>query len=206
MIMKGRAPLHLPGAGLLCVALLGAASLPAWAASGQQPPPTPQAPAVPVVQSEQSNPPPPPPKPATASVPVKGVRQGTPPAPPPPPPKVVAPREHMLVSVRARTAESLPADGRQLVDQFDADRTAIEREADQKVEALRADIVKKLEGLQQEYAKAGKLDEAVAIRDFLRSGLPRTGRYTIRYQGKEARGAPPLNSPGGRTRMDLIGS
>ena len=41
MIMKGRAPLRLPFAGIFCLALIGAATLPAWATSAQNPPPPP---------------------------------------------------------------------------------------------------------------------------------------------------------------------
>ena len=180
MIMKGRAPLHLPGAGLLCLAVLAAASLPAWAASEQQPP----APPVPVVvQSE----PPKPPSPAVVPVPavrVREARQAQPP-PPQPVPKVVPLRTAKYVTVDVKRQANLPADGRQLLDRFEADRTAIEREADQKVEALRAELVKTLENLQAEYTKAGKLDEAVAIRDYLRTGPPETSRiHYVRYRGK----------------------
>ena len=181
MIMKGRAPLHLPGAGLLCLAVLAAASLPAWAASEQQPP----APPVPVVvQSE----PPKPPSPATVPVPavrVRQLRQAQPTSPPQPVPKVVTPRTVKFASVDVKRQANLPADGRQLLERFDADRTAIEREADQKVEALRAELVKTLENLQAEYTKAGKLDEALAVREYLRIGPPQTSRYYfIRYKDK----------------------
>ena len=82
----------------------------------------------------------------------------------------------ICVGGRKRRA-NLPADGRQLLERFEADRTAIEREADQKVEALRAEFVKTLENLQAEYTKAGKLDEALAIREYLRIGPPQTSRY-----------------------------
>ena len=80
---------------------------------------------------------------------------------------------------------NLPADGRQLLDRFEADRTAIEREIDQRVEARRAELVKTLENLQAQYTKAGKLDEALAIREYLRTGPPRTRQhYFIKYSGK----------------------
>jgi len=64
----------------------------------------------------------------------------------------------------------LPADGQELLKKFDADREAIEQEADKKVEARRAEFVKALEALQDQYTKAGKLDEAVAIRDYIKAG------------------------------------
>jgi len=37
------------------------------------------------------------------------------------------------------------------------------------VEARRAELVKALQAMQDQYTKAGKLDEAVAIRDYIRS-------------------------------------
>jgi hypothetical protein len=67
-------------------------------------------------------------------------------------------------------AADLPADGQELAKKFEADRDAIEQEADKKIEARRADLVKALQALQEQYTKAGKLDEAVAIRDYIKSG------------------------------------
>src|SRR5688572_27546701 len=72
MIMKGRSSLRLPWVGLCCLALVAAATLPAWASAPPQPPPAP----VPVVIQEPA---PPPPTPAMRQV------------PPPPPPAVKAP-------------------------------------------------------------------------------------------------------------------
>jgi hypothetical protein len=64
---------------------------------------------------------------------------------------------------------------------FEAARDAIAREADRQVEARRAEIVKALEALQNEYATSGRLDEAVAIRDYLRAGGPgKLATYTFR--------------------------
>jgi hypothetical protein len=45
----------------------------------------------------------------------------------------------------------------------------IQQDADKKVEARRAEYVKALQALQDQYAKAGKLDEAVAIRDYVKA-------------------------------------
>jgi hypothetical protein len=75
--------------------------------------------------------------------------------------------------------DALPADGQQLLEGFDADVKAIQEEASQKTEARRAAAIKALEALQDKYAKEGKLDEAVAIRDYLRAGGPGGSfRYT----------------------------
>jgi hypothetical protein len=77
---------------------------------------------------------------------------------------------------RGSADAQLPAEGQQLREKFDADREVIQQEADKKVEARRAEFVKSLQALQDQYAKAGKLDEAVAIRDYIKaieSGLDR---------------------------------
>jgi excinuclease UvrABC helicase subunit UvrB len=66
----------------------------------------------------------------------------------------------------------LPEDGQKLVQGFEADRETIQKEADQKVEARRESLLKALQALQDQYAKEGKLDEAVAIRDYIRAGGP----------------------------------
>ncbi len=68
------------------------------------------------------------------------------------------------------TIPELPADGKQLVEAFEKDRQAIEEEIETKVDLRREELVKALEALQEQYTKAGKLDEAVAIRDYLRTG------------------------------------
>jgi ElaB/YqjD/DUF883 family membrane-anchored ribosome-binding protein len=74
--------------------------------------------------------------------------------------------------------ESLPEDGQKLLENMDADLKSIQDEAEQKMEARRASATKALEALQDQYTKAGKLDEAVAIRDYLRAGGPGKGVYT----------------------------
>ena len=71
--------------------------------------------------------------------------------------------------------DALPADGQQLLEAFEADTKAIQEEANQKTEARRAAAIKSLEALQDRYTKDGKLDEAIAIRDYLRAGGPGAG-------------------------------
>ena len=76
----------------------------------------------------------------------------------------------------------LPAEGQKLIDTFDADGAAIYKEIDPKVEARRQAAIKSLEALQEQLTKAGKLDEAVAVRDYLRAGGPSSGpllRYSV---------------------------
>ena len=184
MIMKGRAPLRLPLAGLLAIALMAGATLPAWATgSQQQPPPPPPPPAAKPAKPEMPPPPPPAAKPAPPGKAVKPEPPAMPPPPPPPQPRTVTvrpprfagqpvPSRPGTVWLNRSDRSALPADVRQLVEGYDADREAIQQEADRKIEERRATVVKALEALQDQYTKAGKLDEAVAIRDFLRAGGP----------------------------------
>ena len=83
---------------------------------------------------------------------------------------------------------NLPAEGKELVQTYDADVAAIYKEIEQKTEARRQAAIKSLEALQDQLTKAGKLDEAVAIRDYLRSGGPPAAggpfRYTLFNKGK----------------------
>lgn len=66
----------------------------------------------------------------------------------------------------------LTPEGQKLIQGFETDRDAIQLEADKKVDARREALVKELQALQDQYAKAGKLDEAIAIRDYLKAGGP----------------------------------
>jgi len=73
---------------------------------------------------------------------------------------------------------ALPADAQTQVKSFETERDALQQEVDRKLEAKRADLTKTLQALQDQYTKAGKLDEAVAIRDYIRS-LSSTGWRTV---------------------------
>jgi hypothetical protein len=81
--------------------------------------------------------------------------------------------------VLERSATGLPADGRQLVDAFDAERQAILDDAEKRVAERREAAVKALQDLQEQYTRAGRLDEAVAIRDYLRAGGPSRSQYFL---------------------------
>jgi beta-lactamase regulating signal transducer with metallopeptidase domain len=183
MIMKGRTSLRLPWVGLCCLALVAAATLPAWASAQQPPPPAPQ-PAAPAVVSVLAQDPPPPPPPRAVPPPkvpvVTRKSQNVPKMPPPPRPVTAAPMPR-LYAFNYRSKASLPEEGQQLLDALDADLKAIQEEADQKMEARRASAIKALEALQEQYTKAGKLDEAVAIRDYLRAGGPGSKLPFARY-------------------------
>lgn len=77
-------------------------------------------------------------------------------------------------TVTWKQRRELPADGEELIKGYDADRKALDEELDKKVAARRAVLEKSLTDLQEKYTKAGKLDEAVAIRDFIKAGMPGT--------------------------------
>jgi hypothetical protein len=85
----------------------------------------------------------------------------------------------MVAGIGRDLAADLPAVGQDLVKGFLTEREAIEKEADQKVAARQDALMKALQDLQDKYTKDGKLDEAVAIRDYIRAGGP--GR-TMRLQ------------------------
>ena len=211
MIMKGRAPLRLPLAGFIALAVVALATLPAWASGN-----TDQQPASPPVVAQQ-------PTPVPVVVPVPGqakpqpAKEGTPtvapsrkvtPAPAasthagvpvtPHPPQVMhaqepsRPTRHVAVtpvpspqmqvttprpvhrapfSYFTATTE-LTEEGQKLIEKFNTQREAIQKEVDAKVEVERQATIKQLQALQDQYAKAGKLDEAVAIRDYLKAGGP----------------------------------
>jgi hypothetical protein len=116
-----------------------------------------------------------------ATVPVPAAQQaGTPPPPPPPPPKPTkAPAKawenvswepvDWVKSTSLPRTNALPAEGRQLLDQFDADRAQIQKDMAARLETRRQALIKELEALQEQYTKAGKLDEAIAVRNYLRA-------------------------------------
>jgi beta-lactamase regulating signal transducer with metallopeptidase domain len=213
MIMKGRAPLRLPWAGLIALAVVAMATLPAWATGNsqqpapqvaQKPTPTPTpAPATTQVKPQ------PEPKPVTAVAPARHVTR----APTATTHVAVPVEKHVTVAhgqdppraARVTTARptreqerivwvdpaqhrsslsffSMPTaltdEGKKLVEKFVTQREVIQKEADAKVESERQAVIKELQALQEQYAKAGKLDEAVAIRDYLRAGGPTDPKFT----------------------------
>ncbi len=167
MIMKGRVPVRLSWMGLSIVALMAAATLPAWATGPQ----TKQAPPK-VVEFT---------KPVLVDVQkaeVKPERKAerlilqTPVKPTDQKVMIAEPDWRRNYTLTIKRRPNLPAEGQDLIDGYDADRKALDEELDRKVAARRATLEKSLTDLQEKYAKAGKLDEAVAIRDFIKAGMP----------------------------------
>lgn len=68
----------------------------------------------------------------------------------------------------ALSTAGLPDEARQLVARFQAESATIQQEAEQKLRRLRREIIVELKPLMTNYARAVKLDEAVAIRDYIR--------------------------------------
>jgi beta-lactamase regulating signal transducer with metallopeptidase domain len=191
MIMKGRAPLHLTRVGLVSLAVMAAVTLPGWAAAPQDPPrpapavavaATPAPAQAPAVVAAPAQTPPAPARVQTvrpqvvvavepqAPVPARAVTVVTPLVTPV---KVQTPKPTKNLTIYVdRAGSSLPAEGQDLVKGFDADRDAIQEEAQRRIDERRQTLIKALETLQEQYAKEGKLDEAVAIRDYLRAGGP----------------------------------
>jgi hypothetical protein len=105
---------------------------------------------------------------AAALTPAAAVAQSPVPVPPTPAP-VAAPVPPLVLTPAARAAaDGLPADAQAEIDQFRREAARIGLDAEAKVAAQKADLVKRLRALQTKYTKEGKLDEAVAIRDRVR--------------------------------------
>lgn len=196
MIMNGRASLRLPSAGLVSLALLAAATLPAWATgtdndSQQQTQATQRAQATQQTQVAQktqaeqpkSKPvakPKPEAKPVSKDVEWVKLDQDV--------TKVFQQREaHEAMKLFQERGvkgkylfhvepETLSDEGQKLVTDYSTDLEAIQKEMQAKLEARREAVIRSLQALQDQYTKAGKLDEAVAIRDYLKAGGP-TGNY-----------------------------
>ena len=76
-----------------------------------------------------------------------------------------------FVVVRIASTQDLPADAAALVAENQKVLADIERKAVAQMQAANDQLQAKLEKLKVDYTKEGKLDEAVAIRDFLRAGV-----------------------------------
>jgi beta-lactamase regulating signal transducer with metallopeptidase domain len=173
MIMQGRTSLRLPFLGLCCLALVGSATLPTWASSPQDPPPPP--PTIPATTRPVVQEVPTPRLLVTPSTTLRQVpRQTTPQRIVTIPPTSETLLRQAIGGGRGRAA-TLPEEGQALLQTYNSDLEAIQREAAQKSEARRDTLTKELEQLQDTYTKAGKLDEAIAIRNYLRRSSGRSG-------------------------------
>jgi beta-lactamase regulating signal transducer with metallopeptidase domain len=191
MIMKGRSPLRLPFVGLCALGLVASASLPAWATAQQPPPPPTPAQVTPPAAPARQVPPPPQPARRELRTPPTVTRQ----VPPRPAARTVTREQvapHVTVArpstpvhatwiMRGHVPANMPEDGKAILEAFNKEQEAIQLEADRKTAASREAVTKSLQDLQDRYTKDGKLDEAVAIRDYLRAGGPtRASRIAIR--------------------------
>jgi beta-lactamase regulating signal transducer with metallopeptidase domain len=158
MIMQDRVPVRLSRVAAVSLVLTAIATLPVWAArmvpaDGQQAkpvvpvtvvaPPAIDAVSVPIVVTE----------PAGAQdrrvvrAPAEAPRQG----------------RHLEV-----VQDQLPEDALKLVQKFEQQQADARKEMEARLATERDALVKQLQALQDSYTKAGKLDEAVAIRDRIR--------------------------------------
>lgn len=71
-------------------------------------------------------------------------------------------------TVVVNPSDPLPADALSLVKMFDGESTAIRQKAEQEIQSRRQTLIVILQGLQDDYTRRAKLDEAVAIRDVIR--------------------------------------
>lgn len=69
----------------------------------------------------------------------------------------------------------LPADAREIVARFDDERAEAQREMEAKLAPRRKDTLVQLKVLQDKYTKAADLDQAVAIRDYIRQVVMENG-------------------------------
>lgn len=81
--------------------------------------------------------------------------------------------------VNLANGEELPAEAQALIDQNAKIVAEIKRTAAQQTKTANDKLLADLEKLKLAYTKEGKLDEAVAIRDFLRAGAKQTVVVTL---------------------------
>jgi beta-lactamase regulating signal transducer with metallopeptidase domain len=187
MIMKGRVPVRLSWVGFSIVAVMAAATLPAWATGSQA-----TAAAAPATTGSAA-------QATTVEVPAVVFDQAartatranavvTTQVKPKPEPKevvvkpvIVAPQVRRDYVLTLKRRPDLPADGEELLKAFDADQDALHKELEQKIAARKEALGKQLQALQDRYTKEGKLDEAVAIRDYIRAGMPGLESPLVRW-------------------------
>ena len=66
------------------------------------------------------------------------------------------------------TRQPLPADAQEILQKYEKRQAEARREMESRLAQSRQEAIKQLRDLQDSYTKAGKLDEAVAIRDRVR--------------------------------------
>lgn len=200
MIMKGRASLRLTFVGICSLAVVAVATLPTWAASSQvaQPPVVAPASTTPPVMAA----------PPSSSAPQTVIPPVTPQASSRPRvaqrPAAVPPTRPMVQTVppagrgRGNFSPNLPEVALPLAEAFSKDQQAYLAEMLQKTAARREVFVAEMQRLQDELTKAGNLDDAVAIRDYLRMSTPVTTQRPTTGRGGVAGGGRGRVGGGGR--------
>jgi hypothetical protein len=75
----------------------------------------------------------------------------------------------LALPAAVRGEDPVPEDARKLIEDYDKEAKAIKEKADKEVKEKREKLVEKLKQLQDTYARAAKLDEAVAIREKIKA-------------------------------------
>jgi hypothetical protein len=75
----------------------------------------------------------------------------------------------LCLFVARAAADDLPADAKKVFDSLSSEVAQIEKRAAEEIQAAQQRCLDELQKLQESYTKAGKLDEAVAIRDTIRA-------------------------------------
>lgn len=182
MIPQDRNPLRLPRAGVALITLITLGTLPAW--SQKSPPPA-------TVGS------------ADAGL-IQLIADDA----------EVAPSARMEVrpELAARAQSGLPPEAAELLNRFSQQEAKARQEVEASLAQQRQMLIQQLKELQDRYTRAGKLDEAIALRDHVRrleggagaaspggpSAFPHPGEFTLPGSGGGAHGkmAPGMDGGG----------
>jgi hypothetical protein len=85
----------------------------------------------------------------------------------------------LLASQTTARGDELPSDAATRLKEFEAEAEAIRKKADAEIQALRDKLLADLRAMLGAYTRAGKLDEAVAIRERIRQLQAVTDKYLI---------------------------
>jgi hypothetical protein len=82
----------------------------------------------------------------------------------------------LLISRPVIAGDELPSDATKRIEAFEAEADSIRKKADAEIRAQREKLLEGLQALQESYSKAGKLDEALAIRQRIKEFTAARGR------------------------------
>ncbi len=71
-------------------------------------------------------------------------------------------------SLPVALADDLPRDAKDAITAHDEDAAAIRAEAEKKLEKRKAELIAKLRQIESDFTKAGKVEDAAAVRDLIR--------------------------------------